>query len=315
MQLTASSVAEVVEFLAAAAASRERVTGFDLRRMARVLEYTPEDMTVTVEAGITLATLQEKLSERGQWLAIDPPHAKTLTVGALLAQNSSGPRRYGYGTIRDYLLGIKVVLADGRVIKAGGKVVKNVAGYDLCKLFVGSRGTLGVIVEATFKVLPLAEREEFVKANLQTTTQLQVFLDNVNASPITPVVLDVYAEGGAPTLVVGFAGAREDVAWQLDQARGMGFGETATLAHEQRFWSSSEQTQSISVLPSRMSETLGELGAERYVARAGNGVIYCHGGKPPMKPASQPALLAARELMRRIKDTYDPTHLLPELPW
>ena len=101
MQLVASSVAEVVESLAAAASAREPVTGFDLRRMARVLEYTPEDMTVTVEAGITLAALQQKLSERGQWVPVDPPHADTLTVGALLAQNSSGPRRCGYGTIRD----------------------------------------------------------------------------------------------------------------------------------------------------------------------------------------------------------------------
>jgi FAD/FMN-containing dehydrogenase len=308
MQLVASSVAEVVEALAAASA-QEPVTGFDLRRMARVLEYTPEDMTVTVEAGITLAALQQKLSERGQWVPVDPPHADTLTVGALLAQNSSGPRRCGYGTIRDFLLGIKVALADGRVIKAGGKVVKNVAGYDLCKLFVGSRGTLGAIVEATFKVLPRPEREEFVKVKLQTTTQLQDCLETVNASAITPVVVDVYDESGTPTLVAGFAGAREDVEWQLQRAREIGFGETASLEYEQRFWNSSDETRSLSVLPSQVAHSLGELAAESYIARAGNGVIYYRRGRPPVKPE------LPRELMRRIKDTYDPKHVLPELPW
>jgi FAD/FMN-containing dehydrogenase len=266
-------------------------------------------MTVTVEAGITLAALQQKLSERGQWVPVDPPHADTLTVGALLAQNSSGPRRYGYGTIRDFLLGIKVVLADGRVIKAGGKVVKNVAGYDLCKLFVGSRGTMGAIVEATFKVLPRPEREEFVKVKLPTTTQLQDFLESVNAAAITPVVFDVYDASGTPTLVVGFAGAREDVEWQLERARETGFGEAASLEYEERFWNSSEETHSLSVLPSRMARSLAQLAAESYVGRAGNGVIYYRRGRPPVKPE------LPRELMRRIKDTYDPKHVLPELPW
>src|SRR6185503_18282450 len=135
-----------------------------------------------VEAGITLAALQQKLSERGQWVPVDPPHADTLTIGALLAQNSSGPRRFGYGTIRDHLLGIKVVLADGRVIKAGGKVVKNVAGYDLCKLFVGSRGTLGAIVEATFKVLPKPETEKIVAATFPTLEALAEALEKLAVS-------------------------------------------------------------------------------------------------------------------------------------
>jgi len=154
MTLTASSVADVTSALLSSSAKHEKVSAFDLRAMREVLEYTPEDMTVSVEAGLTLAQLQTRLAEHNQWLPMDPPGADTLTIGALLAANRSGPRRFGYGTVREHLLGIKVVLADGRVIKAGGKVVKNVAGYDLCKLFVGSHGTLGVIVEATFKVLP-----------------------------------------------------------------------------------------------------------------------------------------------------------------
>src|SRR5688572_22568530 len=99
MELIASSVADVVDSLSGAA---QRITSFDLRRMTRVLEYTPEDMTVSVEAGMALADLQSRLAERGQWLPLDPPKPDALTIGALLAANKSGPRRYGYGTVRDY---------------------------------------------------------------------------------------------------------------------------------------------------------------------------------------------------------------------
>src|SRR5437867_12698722 len=101
MVLTASNPHEVVQGISMAAG---RITGFDLQGMNRVLQYTPEDMTVTVEAGSTLADLQSRLAEHRQWLPIDPPHAEKLTIGALLATNKSGPRRCGYGTIREYLL-------------------------------------------------------------------------------------------------------------------------------------------------------------------------------------------------------------------
>lgn len=309
MQLAASSVAEVVDSLASTAATGQRITKFDLRRMDRVLAYTPEDMTVTVEAGVTLAVLQQKLSEHGQFLAVDPPNSSTLTIGALLAGNSSGPRRYGYGTIRDYLLGIKVVLADGRVIKAGGQVVKNVAGYDLCKLFVGSRGTLGVIVEATFKVLPRPEVETFVQTTVPTTREVQLLLNEINAAPLTPVVLDACTAPNGHALVLGFAGPREDVEWQVNRARDLELTETSSLDHERMFWEPSEPTHTISVLPSKLSSALDSITPRSYVARAGNGVIYFRRGRAPAQPQ------VPRELMRRIKDTYDPKSLLPELPW
>ncbi len=126
---------------------------------ARILDYHPEDMTVTAEAELLLSDLQSRLKENGQWLPIDPPFPERTTIGELISQNLSGPRRYAFGTIREHLLGLTVQLADGRVVKSGGKVVKNVAGYDLHKLFVGSRGTLGTIVQATFKVRPSPEKE------------------------------------------------------------------------------------------------------------------------------------------------------------
>jgi glycolate oxidase FAD binding subunit len=308
MQLTASNLPEVVESLSAAARSGERITSFNLRAMGHVLEYTPEDMTVTAEAGITLAELQTKLAERGQWLPIDPPNPNALTIGALLAANKSGPRRFGYGTVRDYLLGIKVALADGHVIKAGGKVVKNVAGYDLCKLFVGSLGTLGVIVEATFKVLPRPEKEDFAKLDLQQPPETGAFLSRINSSPMTPVIIDLYGHGAASVLVLGFAGAREDVAWQLERAREIGFTAGGSLEDERKFWTLAEPVQRASVLPSRVDDALRNMAADSYVARAGNGVIYYRGGQPPTTRETP------HELMRRIKDTYDPKHLLPELP-
>jgi glycolate oxidase FAD binding subunit len=125
----------------------------------RVVDHQAADMTVTVEAGCSLARLDEALAAAGQWLPLDPPAFERTTVGGLVAANLSGPLRASQGTVRDLLLGIRVVDADGTVVAGGGKVVKNVAGYDLPKLHVGALGTLGVIVEATFKVRPRPEHE------------------------------------------------------------------------------------------------------------------------------------------------------------
>src|SRR5437764_7903752 len=114
-------------------------------------------MTVTVQAGITVAKLQETLAAEGQWLPVDVPRPERATLGGAVALNKSGPRRLGYGTLRDYVIGISFVTDDGREVKAGGRVVKNVAGYDLMKLQTGSVGTLGVITQLTLKVRPKPE--------------------------------------------------------------------------------------------------------------------------------------------------------------
>ena len=124
-------------------------------RMDRVLFHEPADLVARVEEGITLAALQQELARRGQHLPIEAPLDSTATIGGILAANASGPSRLAFGTPRDWLIGIKVVQSDGVVTKSGGRVVKNVSGYDLNKLYTGSLGTLGVIVEATFKVAPL----------------------------------------------------------------------------------------------------------------------------------------------------------------
>jgi|SRR5581483_11793712 len=131
-----------------------------LGRMDAVLDHEPADLTVTVQAGLTLNALQRTLAAHGQFLPLDPPgDAARMTVGGVLASDASGPSRHAYGTARDWLIGARVVHADGAVSKAGGRVVKNVAGYDMNKLYIGSLGTLAVIAEATFKVAPLPKTE------------------------------------------------------------------------------------------------------------------------------------------------------------
>lgn len=130
-----------------------------LSELGAIVEHEPADLTATVQAGCTLAGLQSHLAKAGQFLALDPPLEERASIGGILAANASGPSRHAYGAARDLVIGMKVVTADGRLTKAGGKVVKNVAGYDLCKLYIGSLGTLGIIVEATFKLWPLPKAQ------------------------------------------------------------------------------------------------------------------------------------------------------------
>lgn len=127
-------------------------------KLNKLIDYQPEDLTITVGAGMTFARLQEILAEQGQMLPLDPPDLAGQTLGGVLATNRSGPRRLLYGTARDLLIGCRFVLADGNIGHSGGRVVKNVAGYDLHKLFIGSYGTLGLLTEVTFKVVPLPQR-------------------------------------------------------------------------------------------------------------------------------------------------------------
>lgn len=302
---------ELTEAFARANASRERITGVDLCALNRVIECVPEDMTVTVEAGITLSALQTALARHRQWLAVDPPNPDRLTIADIINQNLSGPRRFGLGTIRDYLIGIKVAMADGSAVCSGGKVVKNVAGYDLMKLFVGGRGTLGVPLEATFKLRPLPELERFVQTTFQSLEKAGVLIESMMKSEVTPVALDLHNVGGANagnlTLVTGFAGNREEVEWQLKQVAALGLSLPGSLDYEPKFWNTDAKTHRLSVLPSKLIEALGVLQGRPFVARAGNGVIYYRGEKQP------DAEKLPLELMKRVKDAYDPNHILPEL--
>ncbi len=310
MTLKPPNVSELQASLRAAFQRGERVDAVELAAFNRVLAHVPEDMTVTVEAGVTLAALQKHVARAGQWLPIDPPHAERLTVAELLMQNPSGPRRCGYGTIREHLLGLNVVLADGRLVHSGGRVVKNVAGYDLCKLFVGSRGTLGVAVEATFKLRPLPEVERFVQLRCVTLDEAGRAIERVLDSDLTPVVFDLHrlaTSNSQISTVLGFAGTPSEVDWLLARAAGLGFSESATLDYEADFWrGGAGDVHSQSVLPSKLIETVQTLGAVPFVARVANGSIVYRGGPSPTK-ASVPT-----DLIRRIKTAYDPKGIFLE---
>jgi len=143
----------------------------DLSQQSRLLDYQPDDLTATVEAGITLEELQRELAAGGKFLPLEAPLAEASTIGGILAANTSGPLRYSYRQPRDWLIGISVVGADGTETKAGGKVVKNVTGYDLNKLYTGSLGTLGLIVGATFKLSPSPTAQGALAARFPRTSE------------------------------------------------------------------------------------------------------------------------------------------------
>lgn len=201
-----------------------------LSRLARLIEHEPGDLTATVEAGITVEALQAALRGRGQWLSLDPPDAARATVGGVIAANASGPRRHLYGTARDLLIGVTIVTAEGAVVRGGGKVVKNVAGYDLPKLFIGSFGTLGVIVEATFKLRPLPDEERLTAVSFEHLKDAGVAARAVLSSDLIPHALDLLdgetlralglgANGAGAALVVGFDGLPDQVEWQCAELR------------------------------------------------------------------------------------------------
>lgn len=142
-----------------------------LSHLRRIVEYRPADLTVTAEAGAPLRDLQEVLAAQNQTLPLDPPHSSRATLGGILATDQSGPRQMRYGPPHDLLLGLKVALADGTAVRFGGKTVKNVTGYDMCRLFAGSLGTLGIILEATFRLYPLPEVEQTLAACFDHVSQ------------------------------------------------------------------------------------------------------------------------------------------------
>jgi len=159
-------------------------------RFVGITDYTPADYVVAVRAGTPLRDLQAELARPNQWLPLDPPGARGATVGGLVAANRNGPRRLLWGSIRDMLIGIKVALPTGEVIKAGGKVVKNVAGYDLTKLFIGSLGAAGVITEATFKISPLPGEGLTIFVTVPDLTAAQTLTTAVMRSYLLPSALE-----------------------------------------------------------------------------------------------------------------------------
>jgi len=225
--------------------------GLDLSGLRRVIDYPARDMTMTVGAGISIARLSEIMSGENQRLPVDIAERDRATLGGAIATNASGPRRFGFGTLRDYVIGIQAVDGLGTVYKAGGRVVKNVAGYDLCKLLVGSVGTLGVITEITLKLRPQAEASALVGAVVADgrTDQLDRLLAGLLTSRTRPVAIEVlnapaacelaaalenpawFAEvpRSGRLLLVGFEGTAAEVQWQRQRLREEWLGDDLPL--------------------------------------------------------------------------------------
>ena len=197
----------------------------------RVLEHEPADLTATVEAGIPLGELNARLERQGQFLPLEAPEPGRATIGGLLATAWTGPRRLRYGPARDWVIGLKAALPDGTLARSGGKVVKNVAGYDLAKLHIGGLGTLGVIAEVSFKVLPLPAARATIAAGFGRLQDATSFGGGVLAGGLRPTALELLNAAAlahlgpqAPLLsayhlaLVEFAGAPTAVTRQIDDA-------------------------------------------------------------------------------------------------
>ena len=206
--------------------------GLSLGQLANIVDYPARDMTVTVEAGITMASLAETLITEGQWLPIDVPQSELATLGGVVATDFSGSRRYGSGTMRDYVIGIRAIDGTGQLFNAGGRVVKNVAGYDFCKLLTGSVGTLGIITQITLKLKPVPESSMLMTCNVSDLNEAERLLAALVHSQTTPAAVEilmgpswqgdpalseVWDDAAAPLLVVGLEGTEPEVKWMNGQ--------------------------------------------------------------------------------------------------
>ena len=177
-------------------------------RLDRVLEHSQGDMVVSVEAGITIESLQAELHQKGQFLPLDPFNSPGHTIGGLLASGWTGPLRQRFGSPRDFVIGIRVALPDGRLASAGGRVVKNVSGYDMIKLHLGAMGSLGVIVAASFKVFPNALHDVTVELACESFDEAWAASEKALALPLPPAALELLSSG---RLIARFLGSRDAV--------------------------------------------------------------------------------------------------------
>ena len=274
-------------------------------RMARIVEHEPADLVATAEAGLTLADFNREAGRAGQWLPLDPPGAQVATLGGVVATGAAGAQALGYGSPRSHVLGMRVALAGGRLIRAGGRVVKNVAGYDLCKLFTGSHGTLGVILEITFRLRPRPRREATLVARAGDPRALVGAARALAGSQLLPVAVELlspplaeevgaFEDGGGTdsnfVMLARFAGTEGAVEYQLARAAELVEGLTKEgtaerVEDDDGLWArlSSAQPRKdkplvwrASVLPSALGGLLARLGDDygrglRWHAGAGDG--------------------------------------------
>ena len=269
----------------------------DMLGLDQVLEHEAGDLTAIVEAGLRVRDLNERLTEHGQMLALDPPG--NPTIGACIAGNLSGPRRHRYGTARDLVLGVTVVLADGTIASSGGKVVKNVAGYDLGKLFCGSEGRLGLIARVALRLHPLPEAARTLVAPADSARDAAEKVRAIQRAPVVPSAVDLLWPG---RLAVLFEGGRRGVDEQLGLARSLVGG-----SEDGSVWAELEAQQAASrgrllFPPGRLQETLA--GLDQGVVRISAGVAYVP------EPVADPRNPAEIALAERVRAQFDPAGML-----
>ncbi|MFN0073298.1 MAG: FAD-binding oxidoreductase [Chloroflexota bacterium] len=258
-----------------------------LERLNALIEHAAGDMTATVQAGMSMSAFQASLSTRGQMLAMDVGDAERATIGGVIATNDSGALRGRYGGVRDQILGITVVRADGVIAHGGGRVVKNVAGYDLPKLYTGSLGTLGVITQATFRVYPLPPESITVSATVDTCEAGGSLIISMLSATLVPTGLTLLRDPEHGLMVTAqFSGIRESVDAQVELAQQMfrAAGTNPDLRTTNlpsscsvRSWSASVLLK-VSVLPTEIAPTVERaiaLGNQREWAT--EAVIHAHG--------------------------------------
>ena len=284
------------------------VTPISTTELQRVIDYPARDMTITVESGMRLDNLADILKAEGQRLALDIPQRHRATSGGAIATNAGGPGRFGLGTWRDYVIGISAVDGQGRLFSAGGRVVKNVAGYDLCKLLVGSLGTLAVITQVTLKLRPLPASRGLLCTSFPGFANVDGALTRLLSSDTRPMVLDVLNASsaqqisgeaklalpvGSPLLCVGYEGTEREVAWQMETAtaelRPFGMETALPLIDDEadrlwdalteyQAWSDDPLTFQAALPPSRTMEFLAEATQAGIAAQAhaGDGLVLGH---------------------------------------
>jgi glycolate oxidase FAD binding subunit len=300
------SVHEAAEVLARAATEGTLVSigreGGDVvlstRRLDQVLEHEAGDLTAIVEAGVRVRDLNNRLADHGQMLALDPPG--NPTIGACIAGNLSGPRRHRYGTARDLVIGVTVVLGDGLVASSGGKVVKNVAGYDLGKVFCGSEGRLGLIARAALRLHPRPQASRTLVAPVESPDDAQAKARAILRSALAPSAVDLLWPGW---LVVLFEGSRAAVDAQLAAAQALvggseDYGATREELDARQAWAQGR----LVFPPGELAATLGGLGEG--VVRVSAGVAYVPQALPDPR---DPAELALAE---RVRAQFDPAGVL-----
>jgi glycolate oxidase FAD binding subunit len=247
-----------------------------LSRLNAVVEHEPADLTATVQAGMTLDDAQKRLAAAGQLLPLNPS-GERATIGGILAANAWGPWRHAFGSARDMTIGLRVVTGEGRITRAGGRVVKNVAGYDLCKLYVGSLGTLGVIVEATFKLAPLPRAHRPVVAAFPTAGEACAFAADVSGRGLSVHSVTLVRAGGAWALALELAGTPAAVERSRRELAALAQVADAAGTPPEALPDGASLLCKASVLPTRLPaliDALETLEAPRLLAYPTAGVCY-----------------------------------------